>query len=878
MPVDHFNDVHIRPLITKLSLKKDKNIHISGDFNINLLNVSSHAGSSEFFDIMSSNHLLPTISIPTKLNTSGNHSLIDNIYTNVFNPDIISGNITFNVSDGHLPSFVIIPKPNQNHLPKKHNFYKRSNKNFDPQDRDFPITKFLVSQELLNIDWNQTLETEKSDANIAFNNFYSTIEPIIDKYMPLEKVKNKEHKRRYKPWITPGIRRSMNRRDKLLHKVIKMKNSPNKLSLQAEYKLLRNQIVELTKLSKQNFYNTYFTSNNGNLRKIWQGIKRIINIKSQSFDTPSCILHKDGNIVTDPKEISDCFAEQFTLVADKILEQRRYNGDDEDYAKYLPPSNPNSIAILPVDGPEICAIIQQFNTNKGAGPNSIPPIFLKHMLNELAIPLSWIANISLSTGIHPDKLKLARIIPIYKKGSKLLTCNYRPISLLSNINKIFEKIVYSRVFSFLDGNNAFYEHQYGFRPKYSTNHALISITEKIREALDQGKIAIGVFIDLQKAFDTVNHSILLKKLHNYGIRGKMLDWFRSYLSNRQQFVSILGFDSKKMEIKHGVPQGSVLGPLLFLIYINDLHRSIKSSLTSHFADDTNLLTISETTRPTRKHPNRKPIHLLQSRVNRDLKGLNAWLTANKISLNAAKTELVIFRKPSVKCPSTNIKINGQKISPSSSIKYLGIYLDEFLNGSAHCDQLHTKLLRANGMIAKSRHYLHNNQQHLLTIYHSIFSSHMIYGCQVWGQTDSKYFKKIQTLQNNALRLITFAESFRDHVSHLYKDLNILKLRDFVTLQNLLLVHDYFNNNLPESFSGFFTLSREIHTHRTRGAMRGQLYVPNTESVRFGRKSIKLKSILSWNELARNFPGIDLLQYSRSKLKMTIVKGFTDNYT
>jgi hypothetical protein len=321
-----------------------------------------------------------------------------------------------------------------------------------------------------------------------------------------------------------------------------------------------------------------------------------------------------------------------------------------------------------------------------------------------------------------------------------------------------------------------------------------------------------------------------------------------------------------------------LGPLLFLIYINDLHRSIKNASTSHFADDTNLLTISEPTRPTRKHPNRKPIHLLQSRVNRDLRGLNYWLTANKISLNAAKTELVIFRKPSVKCPTTNIKINGQKISPSSSIKYLGIYLDEFLSGSAHCDQLHTKLLRANGMIAKARHYLHNNKHHLLTIYHSIFSSHMIYGCQIWGQTDSKYFRKIQTLQNNALRLITFADSFHDHVSHLYKELNLLKLRDFVTLQNLLLVHDYFNNNLPESFSGFFTLSREMHTHATRGAMRGQLYVPNTESARFGRKSIKLKSILSWNEFVQKFPGIDLLQYTRTKLKMAIVNYFIDNYT
>ena len=141
---------------------------------------------------------------------------------------------------------------------------------------------------------------------------------------------------------------------------------------------------------------------------------------------------------------------------------------------------------------------------------------------------------------------------------------------------------------------------------------------------------------------------------------------------------------------------------------------------------------------------------------------------------------------------------------------------------------------------------------------------MIYGCQILGQTDSKYFRKIQTLQNNALRLITFAESFRDHVSPLYKQLNLLKLRDYVTLQNLLLVHDYFNNNL--------------HNHGTRGALNGQLYVPNTESARFGRKSIKLKSILSWNEFVRKFPGIDLLHCTRSKLKMIIVKHFIDNYT
>ena len=181
------------------------------------------------------------------------------------------------------------------------------------------------------------------------------------------------------------------------------------------------------------------------------------------------------------------------------------------------------------------------------------------------------------------------------------------------------------------------------------------------------------------------------------------------------------------------------------------------------------------------------------------------------------------------------------------------------------------------MIAKSRHYLLQNPHHLLTIYHSIFSSHMIYGCQVWGQTNSKFFLKIQTLQNNALRLITFADSFYDHISPLYKELNLLKLRDFVTLQNLLLVHDYFNDNLPESFSGYFTLSRDMHTHGTRSAILGHLFVPNKDSVRYGRNSIKLQTILSWNNFAQKFSGIDLLQYTRTNFKKVIVKHFIDNY-
>ena len=247
--------------------------------------------------------------------------------------------------------------------------------------------------------------------------------------------------------------------------------------------------------------------------------------------------------------------------------------------------------------------------------------------------------------------------------------------------------MYSRLVTFLESHKCIYNRQFGFRKKHSTNHVLLNITESIRKALDDGYFACGVFVDLQKAFDTVDHEILLAKLNHYGIRGHANTWFRSYLTHRQQYVTISGYKSSMKGIKYGVPQGSVLGPLLFLIYINDLHNAIKFSSVYHFADDTNFLHFNNS------------LKSLGKKVNIDLKLLCNWLNANKISLNSNKTEYILFKHPRRNLNyELKIKINGLNLYPSSFIKYLGIYIDCNLSWKKHVDETSLKLRRANGAL------------------------------------------------------------------------------------------------------------------------------------------------------------------------------------
>ena len=449
----------------------------------------------------------------------------------------------------------------------------------------------------------------------------------------------------------------------------------------------------------------------------------------------------------------------FSKIAQKI--ENKIIKTNKSFQEYLNYPNENSFFISPTTDNEIKNIIQSLSAKKASGPCSIPVIVLKSIIDIISKPLSNLINMSFTTGMFPDILKSSEIIPIHKKGDTTTCNNYRPISLLSNLSKIFEKLMHTRIYNFLNKFNCIYELQFGFRNKHSTNHALIQITEKIRKAVDDNNFACGVFVDLQKAFDTVNHQILLDKLKYYGIRGTPLSWFATFLQNRIQSVNINGHLSNKTLVTHGVPQGSVLGPLLFLLYINDLNTAIKHSTVHHFADDTNMLLIN------------KSLKTINKNINHDMTLLCTWLKANKISLNTSKTEILIFRtKNKIITKKLNFRISGQKIIPSKSVKYLGLIIDEHLSWDSHIHILKAKLNRAVGMLAKIRHYVPHTT--IKSIYFSIFSSHLTYGSQIWCQTTNNKTNNLSLLQNKAIRIINFKQ--RDiNTNPLYHQNNILKL-------------------------------------------------------------------------------------------------------
>ena len=683
-----------------------------------------------------------------------------------------------------------------------------------------------------------------------FETFFNKALEIVDKHIPIKQVSKRKLKIKSKPWITPAIKVSIQVKNRLFKKFVKTKSTYYHL----KFKFYRNKINHLIRISKKQYYNNFFKKNATSSKQVWRGIKEIINVKSQASLIPTKIIDNDCEVI-DPKQIANAFNKYFANVGNHLAST--IPCVNKSPIEYLPAPLCDSFYLYPTTSEEIGNEISNLKNGKATGPFSIPVSILKILQTVISKPLEIVFNTSFSMGIVPESLKLAKIIPVFKKGSQTSLSNYRPISLLSIFDKLLEKLMYKRLLDFIEKRNIFYNKQFGFRSNHSTDHAILSIIDKIQKAIDERNFSCGLFLDLSKAFDTVNHKILINKLKNYGIRGVAQDWLTSYLCDRKQMVYIGNVSSDQEMTTCGVPQGSVLGPLLFLLYINDFHLCSDLFDFHLFADDANLFC---------KHKN---LITLESNLNRELNNIYTWLCAKRLSLNFDKSNFVIFHPPQKKIHfNVKLSINNIELKQEHYIKYLGILIDSNLSWKPQVNYIAKKIKRSIGILSKLRYYVNCNV--LVNLYYSLIYPFLIYGILAWGNTYTTTLNPLYILQKKATRIITFSK-FDDHSSPLFKQLNIIKLNDLVTLHISIFMHKYYNHLLPSVFECFFTEVKKIHSYNTRLSSKLSYSLPKVRT-NYAIFNIRFQGAKVWNSLDEK---VKLL--SLSLFKKSIIFDFIEKY-
>eukprot|EP00732_Lithocolla_globosa_P002292 Lithocolla_globosa_v1_NODE_1459_length_2559_cov_27.905351.p1 type:complete len:640 gc:universal NODE_1459_length_2559_cov_27.905351:511-2430(+) len=487
--------------------------------------------------------------------------------------------------------------------------------------------------------------------------------PISQKHIPYKSTNiptQSKHKAR-KPWITQELKKRIKKQQKLYEQA----QIKQEIELRKEHHIFRNKLRKDLSKAKKTYYNQLFEKHRNNANKTWGIIKNILNPSRKSQSHPKQInsTGHDGTKIklTGEKEIANEFNNFFTSVASKLVEKiqakkpRQFERGTK-FTDYLTP-NLNSCFRFQKTTPKVEELLNKLDKGKSVGVDHIHPRTIIDAADILAPLISHVFNLCIKIGVFPRDLKPARVTPIHKRDNPFEASNYRPISILTTLSKIFERIILNQLMVFMLENKIITNAQYGFLKKISTKTALLDFYEDLLQNLDKKDVfGLGVLIDLAKAFDTVNHKILLEKLAIYGVGGMALQLLSSYLLNRSQIVIIDGVASNPMNISCGVPQGSILGPFLFILYINDLPNVMKHSKTTMFADDTTLTIF-----------NRDILKLRQSCLN-DLSALSLWCDLNLLTLNASKTHYLLFSSPNKMIPDDFPSDNLPSYIPKTEMK------------------------------------------------------------------------------------------------------------------------------------------------------------------------------------------------------------------
>lgn len=798
---------------------------LMGDFNIDYISCTNN----KWLNLVQLFDLSQLVCKPTRI-TQTSASLIDHVYTS--NPE--------NITECFIPHYSI-----SDHFPvcftRKINCKISKSEHISTSYRcfkKFDETLFLTD---LASDLD-SLVVNESDIDEDFHVLYSIITKHLDYHAPIKtrRVKTK----RLPDWHTPEI-----------SQVRKMRDNCKRKKQWADYKMYRNKTKDLIRKAKRKHFSNSVT-NFKDTKTIWKHLRTVNDGPTASTSMLPDELIVDNERFSTSESIASKLNEYFSSISE-LLNGNNTDTSSLDLTKlqnFINDKIPDDIHFnIPfITTEQVSSFIRALDSSKATGLDGLGPRVLKMASHSLSPVIATLINKSIDTGKFPSQLKHAKIIPIFKGGTKSDPSNYRPISILPTISKLFEKHVNSHLMGYLNKYKLIHENQSGFRQKHSCQTALVKLIDNWMTCIDKGDIIGTLFLDFRKAFDLVDHSILIKKLSLYKLKDSALHWFISYLSYRQQAVDSGKGVSDFTKVRTGVPQGSILGPTLFLLFINDLPLFMKYCYSDFFADDTTL------------HTHSKILNDIENKLQSDLTESAIWSDTNKMLINYDKTTCMTVgtRQKLSDSHQLSLKVNDNVIGTVSKQKLLGIYIDETLSWTAHIDHLCSIISSKISLLKQLSTYVPSEVQKIF--YQGYILPLIDYGSNIWGTTSCTNIQRLSKLQKRAARIILQAE-FTTPSAIMFHELGWLPINKRINYNKAVFTYKALNNLTPAYITNLLKPMSQTHTLSLRSSDNGTLYVPRSRTALYDG-SFSCAAPRLWNSLPQSVRNSSSLNDFKKSLK------------